>query len=347
MTTEITPEVVAKKRTVLNTLAIIGFFAVVGLVAWLSVWFVQILPGAFASLASLAESLYTPSSRVADLPIKTSTDNLETGDIVTLGFAAERGEGTYTFEYECLDGVALILFDGQNEQLLRCDVVYSLGTLTETTLKATSEKMATVSVPYTITFLRTNDTTARAAGTGALTVTNTAVANNQTPVSSETVVEVTITPDAPPATTPQVPPTKPTTRPKPTPTYQTFSYVPVSVENGYTDLAVSFVEMGEVVGDTLVTRTPFTRNTENFFRFEIKNIGTKTSAPWRFTTTLPGDRTTVRDNQVPLKPNERAIITVRFPLNNTNQRELVYVRVEADRDQTSQNDVLAWAEMVR
>lgn len=346
MTTEITPEVATKKRTVLNTLAIIGFFAVVGLVAWLSLWFVQVLPGAFASLARLAESLYSPSSKVAAMTITTSNDTLETGDTVTLGFAAERGEGTYTFAYECLDGVALILFDGQNEQLLRCDVVYSLGTLTEATLKVTSEKMATVSIPYTITFLRTNDTTARAAGTGALTVSNTAIANNQIPVSSETVVEVTITPEAPTTTTPRATPT-PTAEPKITPTYQTFSYVPVSVENGYTDLAVSFIEMGEVVGDRLVTRTPFTRNAENFFRFEIKNIGTRTSAPWRFTTTLPGNRTTVRDNQVPLKPNERAIITVRFPLNNTNQSELVYVRVEADRDQTSQNDVLAWAEMVR
>jgi len=324
-----------KKQSILNILAIFGFLAIVLLVAWLSLLFVQVLPSTFNSLASIAESLYGPNQK--PLVITNPTPEIVSGDTIELGFAEQTGKGSYTFSYSCHDGVSLTLIDGDTIQPLRCDMVYSTGEKPDTSLTATSDTAASVLVTYTVTYLRTNDSKPRAEGSGNLVITNPDVATNQPPVSSETVVEVTIgnNETASPTSSVAVAPQRPT---KPAQQFQTFSYIPPSQVNGFTDLQVSFIELGVIRNNILSPRLTFTRNSENFFRFEIKNIGTKTSDQWRFTTSLPSGNVTVRDNQFPLKPNERAVITVRFPVTEAGTaRAQVSVSVPGDRVSTNDN----------
>lgn len=342
-----------KKQSILNILAIFGFLATVLLVAWLSLLLVQILPTAFNSLASIADSLYNPSQN--NLVINNTTPEVYSGETVDLTFAEQPGGGTYTFSYSCHDGVSLTLLDDDTNQPLRCDMVYSIGTRAGTTFTVTSDTASSVLITYNIAYLRTNDSKPRLEGTGNLVITNPDIANNQPPVSSETVVEVTIGNDDKPEvpakamTTPEatpVPARHPIQTAQPAQRFEVFSYIPPSQTNGFTDLQVAFVEMGYVRDGNLKVSDTFTRNSQNFLRFEIKNIGTKTSERFSFTTRLPDNNVTVHDNQIPLKPNERAVITVRFPAPQTGTA-LARVSVEARGDQVSINDTLLWSTVVR
>jgi hypothetical protein len=338
-------EIVEKKRTVLNILAILGFLAVLILVAWLSIQVVKVLPNAFTSLANLAETL---NGRGSDRTIVIESDKSEvvSGEEVTLSWDTPDFPGTFTFSYQCLDGVAVEVRKDNTTREVRCGTVYSLGETTEVRLYVTSEKTDEVSLPYTITFLHTNDTTPRASADGALAIVRDDN-DTGTPDDEEVVVE-TPTPSTP--TTPTTP-SKPTTPapPKPSPTtqYYTYSYLPTSDPKGTIDLRVTFIEMGVVDNGNLLARTSFTGRAENFFRFEVKNIGTKTSDEWSYTLNTPSDSDFDRDDEKPLKPNERAIITVRFPVDSRSGTEQVRVAVETDGDRVGNNDTLTWTAAVR
>lgn len=346
-TPETTPEelhaATEKKRKILNILAILGFLAMIVLVAILAVYVVRMLPSAFSSLANLAETI---NGRGGERTILISVDksDLVSGDEVTLSWDASTLPGTYTFSYECTDGVAIEIRRDDTTREVRCDTVYSLGEADEVRLFITSEKLDDVSIPYTITFLRTNDTTPRASTEGTIAVAREGevATSDETPEAPEGVVVVT-----PEVTTPSTP--APTTPVPPRPVARTeyYSYIPTSDPKGTTDLRVTFVEMGVVDGATLLGRNTFTGNTENFFRFEVRNVGTKTSEEWSYTATLPGDADFRRDDEKPLKPNERAVITVRFPIEKRSGGEQVKITVKTDGDRVSNNNTLTWSANVR
>lgn len=351
-TPEITPERTRtadeKKRAVFNALAILGFFAMIVLVAFLAIMAVRLLPSAFSSLANLAETI---NGRGGDRTITINIDKSDvvSGDEVTLSWSTSTLPGTYTFNYECIEGVAIEIRRDDTTRVVRCDTVYSLGETAEVRLFITSEKLDEVSIPYTITFLRTNDTTPRATAEGAIVVARedevTAPDSTEDPVPEVPAEEVVVTPQP---ITPNTPTPATPAAPRPaTPRTEYYAYIPTSDPNGTADLRVTFVEMGTAEGDRLLNRSTFTGNTENFFRFEVRNVGTKTSEEWSYTATMPGDADFVRDGQKALKPNERAIITVRFPIEERSGTEQVKITTKTTGDRVSSNNTLTWIANVR
>lgn len=316
-----------QKDSILKSLAIAGLFAVLLLVAWLAIQLVHIFPGAFNSVASLAESvgenqesIIDLNQEVADISLSSNTSLINNGEAVVITWDSINTPGSYVFSYTCIDGVAITHQTPDGERLYNCDTNYDVGDSNNLTLIMDSEKNRYADVSYTIDFLRTNGTRPRASGSNTVTVVNTAI-NSQFPentvASDENTSEV--TEELAPVVTPESEQTTPIPQPTPTtPTYtQEFVYeIPASDPNGYTDLGAGYVAVGSVDNNSFTPGTVST-NESGAIQFAVKNFGTKTSQTWDFAIELPNDTTYQSPTQAPLKPNERAVLTIGFPTDSS------------------------------
>jgi len=333
----------AKKDSILKSLAIAGFLAILLIVAWLAIQLVHLFPSAFSSVASLAESvnqyqetIIDTNEEVGKLTMTSNTSLINNGETVDIEWSKVNAIGTYVFSYECIDGVAIEHHSAAGVRPIDCNTNYNVGDITTLTIGIDSEKNRYADVVYDIAFLRTSDTQPRAAGSDTVTVFNTDI-NQQFALSdapaSEVVADVIDTPAAPVITTP----TTPTTNPG-TPTFtQEFTYaIPVSDPNGYTDLGASYIAVGSVVNRAFVPGA-VSQDEAGAVQFAIKNFGTKTSRTWTFSIELPNGNTYQSPTQVALKPNERAVLTIGFPAGapaiHTFELEL-----DESTDRNSRND---------
>ncbi len=342
-----------KKDSVLKSLAIFGFIGIIILIAWLSVKLVDLAPNAFSSLASLAETIRkeqtsattegTPA--LATLPFTSNPTLTNAGEPVAISWAAANLPGSYVFSYECAEGVAIDLIDVPNLGSITCNTNYTLGDVTELRFSVDSEKERYTDVRYTISFFGTNDTTPRAIGAAQLTVINskissviaTTVTNDDTTVPETT--PTTPEPEPAPAPAPETPSTPAPTLVTPTPSYteEVYTYViPTSDPAGRTDLGVRFIGTGSIVGNSFVPSL-LTYNKAGALQFEVKNHGTKTSATWTFSVTMPDGSTYRSPAQVALKPNERALLTIGFAASTVREHTFVVIATEPT-DQVTLND---------
>ena len=119
-----------------------------------------------------------------------------------------------------------------------------------------------------------------------------------------------------------------------TPTYQQeFIYaIPTSDPNGLTDLSTRFLSIGTIVGNTFFAGE-VKQDEKGAIQFEVKNYGTKTSKEWTYSVTLPNGGTYQSDNQNPLKPNERALVTIGFPtIDKSTHKFVVSIKESSDRN---------------
>lgn len=337
-----------KKRALPLPLMILGFIGIIVLMAWISIKIVNLAPSAFSSLASLAESLNERREQAAldanttkKITITSNVSLANTDETVTLSWGEASVPGTFTFAYECREGVTIDLIDTDGVRSIDCATNYNIGTATNLNLSISSTKDRYADVTYTVAFLGTNDTTPRASGNNKLTVLNTEatgsiVATEESTTSEEaasTVETPTISPE--PAQ-----PTEPTPTTPSTPTYtEEYVYtVPVSNPNGRTDLGIAYLGTGTIVGKTFFAGK-IEKNESGAIQFEVRNYGTKTSGNWTFSAALPDGTTYTSDSQLPLKPNERALLTVGFATTNTTSHTFVVTTQDAN-DQTTINNTL-------
>ncbi|MCA9354206.1 MAG: hypothetical protein KC877_01670 [Candidatus Kaiserbacteria bacterium] len=341
-----------QKDSVLKTLAIVGFIGVIILIAWLSVKFVAVAPGAFSSLASLAGTLNERESAIQETGAKqtftvTSDATLvAAGTSVGLSWEDTETPGSYAFFYDCVEGVAIDLVNEDGVQSISCGTNYNLGKTTSLLLTIDSEKNRYTDVDYTVSFLGTNDTTPRASGTSSLTVVNsnissyvpTTVATIDTELPAQDQVVV-ATPE--PEIEAPIVETQPTPSVPTTPTYeQEYVYtIPTSDPNGRTDLGTRFIAAGSIVGNTFFSEA-IKRGDDGAIQFAVKNYGTKTSAKWTFSVTLPGGGTYNSAEQQPLKPNEEATLTIGFPEAFGSSHTFV-VTIDESTDRNTINDRFA------
>ncbi len=319
-----------KKDSVLKSLAIAGFVAIIILIAWLSVQLVNVVPGAFSSLASLAESInqreQVVENEVATLLVTSNSTLVNTGEVVTIAWNTAKAKGSYTFSYECTDGMAVDLVNTDGTKSISCDTNYNIGDTDTLTITADSEKERFAELKYTIAFLGTNDTKPRATGNASLTVVNSDIRDemlNPDETTEETPVEETVAELPTEAVTP---------------TYtQEYTYtIPVSDPNGRTDLGTRFLNTGRIIGQTFFPGE-LMQNETGAIQFEVKNYGSKTSEVWTFSVTLPNGGTFESEEQNPLKPNERAVLTIGFAEVAASSHTF-NVAVEEATDQTPLND---------
>jgi hypothetical protein len=308
--------------------AVAGFVAIIGLIAWISVQLVSLAPSAFNSLASLSQGISNYRETMSadnDSPLAVASDLklVNVGESVTIAWNKDSREGAYAFSYKCLDGVSIDIVDTEGLRSIACDTRYSLGMTESVTIVIDSEKNRHVDIPYTISFMRSNDTGPVRSGDNTLTITNENIEDTlavlDTP-AGEVLGENDAKEEVP------VAPVKPTLKPVviAEPVTEYIYEIPVSNPNGFTDLATRFLNVGDINDNKFVAGS-IARDDSGAFQFEVKNIGTKTSEPWSYTLTLPDGDTYTSPKQAALKPNERAVISLGFDTPDKASHTLVVV----------------------
>jgi subtilase family serine protease len=112
--------------------------------------------------------------------------------------------------------------------------------------------------------------------------------------------------------------------------------IPVSNPRGFTDLQTAFLNVGEIRNNTF-TVTSLREERDGAFQFSVKNIGTKTSERWTYTVELPDGDSYTSSSQAPLKPNERAVITIGFAVPGISVHTFE-VDVDVDDDRNRNNN---------
>lgn len=328
-----------KRDAAIKVLAIIGFIVAVVVFLWLAVQVVRLVPSAFQSLASLAESVYGTNEQ--SLTIATQKSIVNSGEVLEIGWTELRGDGTYVFSYRCTDGVSAEARTAGGD-IVRVDCEENLilsGSTQNVDVIFTSERKRFTDVPFSIGFIPENTEVASDERTTLVTVVNASIAQS---ISigiddNETTGPDTTTDDDTPAT-----PTTGGAGPTPgTPVVVgTTSFFPVSNPNGYTDLEITYLGIGAFNRntETFTPRSTIDNDMRSAVRFSVKNIGTKTSGDWTFEADLMGFDFE-SDEQDALRPQERAVITLGFDeITNETGVEQISIDVDTDNDINTRNN---------
>jgi hypothetical protein len=325
----VTPE---RKDKVMKSLAVLGFLVIIGFIAWASVAIINRAPKAFTSLASIAQSITNyrdGMNKNTALVFNTVVTKTTTGTPATISWNKATTAGSYTFTYKCAEGVAVDVVDTEGLRSIACDTAYSLGDTDKVTIVADSVKQAEAAVDYTVTFAGANDTIPTRTATGTLSVLNESVSNGTLTKDTNKDWRDTVTKKPIPA----VAGTSATTTNTAKVPKSTTPAAPASNPAGYSDLSTRFLSTGII---TYTART-LTRDDEGAFQFAVANLGSKTSAPWTYTVTLPNGDTYHSGEQAPLLPHEEAKVALGFPVTNSTTYTLVVV-VAARGDNTLNNN---------
>lgn len=351
-----------KKGSLLKYLAIITFIGVVILMSWFSVQLVDNLPGAFSSLASLAENIRQNPSSFEDseanepeetlITVTSNKNIINSGDLIDISWSTTKTPGSYVFYYECNNGIAMdIVNEDLDSRIIGCGKNYNIGNTESLTLQVESEKVRLENIDYTVAFLGTNDLLPRASGTASFTVVNSTIPDEfnsflektediktETIQNEEEETEITeANTETETEEVTQVKEEKETVSAE-TPSYiQEFTYqVPISDPNGKIDLSTKFIATGNILSNIFIPGH-VNEEKDGAIQFEVKNYGTKTSEKWTFSIYLPNEAKYVSDEQEPLKPNERAVLTIGFVASRKSEHTFI-VKIDEPTDKNSAND---------
>jgi len=108
--------------------------------------------------------------------------------------------------------------------------------------------------------------------------------------------------------------------------------IPTSNPSGFTDLGTRHLGTGMIIGGRFVLATTIDNDGQGAVQFEVKNIGTKTSAAWNYTVRLPNGEIYNAPMQTPLAPQERLTATIGFSIPNTTGVKSYTVAVSVSSD---------------
>ena len=281
----------SQSRTVaLKTLSIVGFVAVLIFGVWGLIQVARLVPNAFSSIQSAAVSLssiFVPAER---LEISIPSANVNSGEVFTFSWVHtnKSGDGTYRISFDCRDGVSMQTPD-QNGiyQKVFCDTPFNLTNSKDSVkLIAFSDNNRYVDVPMKLAYTRLSDGKVTASTETTITITNDKLSSGA--LSGTT---------TPAATTPApVKVAKPNSgRVIPiagTPARNVYTITTSgrsSDPNGRVDLEVTILGEGFIdpATNTFVQSPSIRRGGRGAVRFEVSNIGTKTSENWTFNAVVP------------------------------------------------------------
>lgn len=272
-------------------------------------------PDFFSSIASAVVSItsrFIPADRVVVLA---SPESVLSGESILLSFTHERGteevEGLYSLFYQCQEGVHL----ERNGEVIFCNTPYNLlDEEKELTLEIFSTEQSSKVVPIEIRFTKNNSTEIDAEGSVDVEVLN----DNLTEGMKDTV------------------PTGNAPRTAGTKTEKTELFDSTTTGGGrasnplgFIDLEARIIEVGTVDRDTNVftatSSVPVTARAA--VRFEVENIGDKTSTNWTFNAVLPSFPMHIyySDAQIPLAPGDKIEFTLGFDSIKQDGTEATFV----------------------
>lgn len=327
-----------QKDGVMKSLAIAGFIGLIIVVSWLGVQLVKVVPNAFTSLASLADSVYSYDTR--GLMVASSKGTVNDDESVTINWNVPKRTGTFAFSYACSEGLAVDMRDSLGAiKALTCDTNYNIGSVSAVDIIATSEKNRFTDLRYRIDFIPSGKEAPLMSDESTITIVNATIGTTGTPeVTVATSTPATTTPVATETPTKPTAPTMPATPAQPVYTQQPIYSIPTSNPNGFTDLAVSFVGSGILVGQSFKNTGTIDNDETGAIKFIVQNIGTKTSTAWTYTAKLPNGETYTSTSQAALKPNERATITLGFTMGDDTGAKRYNVEVSVTPDSNRNNN---------
>jgi hypothetical protein len=340
-----------RKDSVTKTLAILGFIAIVILIVWLAVKVVALIPSAFSSLASIADSVYNTTGS-KELVVKTKNSVVTAGEAFPVSWSKMRGGGTYGFEYDCADGVSVDIREESGAIMpVACDTFIDLENTTKMDLLINAEKERFTDVEYTITYVR--DGAENVVTDSVITVVNTSI-DSEDALTYEDAVMEDEEPEGevageftfatrPEPSTPAEPTTPTYTAGEPEVVANYVYQIPVSDPNGVVDLQVTHLGVGVVDDGIFIPLSNLEEDKQGAIRFEIKNVGTKTADDWSYEAALPSDIGYESGKQTALKPNERVVITLGFDGITRTGIEEFGVEVDAEKDVNIANNSYLWA----
>lgn len=333
--------------TAVKLMSIVGFIAAGIFLVFLAVQIVKIIPTAFTSLASLADGVNNqPQTNVT---VAASESIVNSGESFTVSWTDMNTVGTYTFSYACVDGVSVDVREASGTvTTVACDTPLNLGDgISSLEIYATSEKTRFADVRYEITFTA-NDSETQIAGGSSVTVVNPQIPQGGLTVDIDEDAEEEVAGESVDADEEDEVATESeeeTVAQAPEPTYvETPIYaIPSSNPNGLVDLRVTYSGVGRINRDNSFTRTAtFENGSQGAFQFAVKNIGTKTSGVWDFEADLTSGAEYTSSPQLPLKPNEEAILTVGFDAVGDEGFQTFGVVVSGGNDSNLSNNSFSW-----
>ena len=333
------------KDSVMKTMAVIGFIAVIIFAVWLAVQIVQLIPGAFSSLASIADGVYNTNGQVEEFTVASNESVVNTGEDFTLSWTNVDQNGTYTFEYACTDGVSIDIRNNAGEIVsIACDTPLGLGNnVTSLAIAAASEKKRFTDVSYSVSFRPAGENDATASQGGKFTVVNPSIP--QSLATAEEPTEETTGEVAGETTSTETEETTPVVAtPAPTVIETPIIAIPTSDPNGFVDLEVRFLGVGTMDSRNNFTRTASIDNdTRGAYQFEVRNTGTRTSTDWEYVATLTSGTEYESGRQDPLRPNERSVITLGFDAVGETGVQFFGATVSGGSDRNRNNNSFTWA----
>lgn len=334
-----------KKTAVTKMLAILGLVAILILVGWGSVRLISSLPGAFNSLASLTDGVYDYEPTPERIIISVGEAVVNTGDTVELAYLKDTETGTYYFSYECIDGVT-VSHRSTNDPI-ECNELIEL-TEDVIALRLDSNQDRFVDVPLTISYVLNEEVAV--SSDSVVTVVNTAINADEIPniVLSEPEDEdatdsiesdedeTAATEEANADDQTEAVSGSDSAGANTTPQYEIITAIPSSNPNGYTDLSVQYLGVGSISGQQFQPAATLEADSPGAIRFQVKNLGTKTSDEWSFIAELPSGQVYNSNNQAPLRPNERAVLTIGFTTDD--DEETADFSVEVIHSEVNQNN---------
>ena len=324
-------------------LAVAGLMAIIIFIAWLSIQIINVVPNAFSSLASLAEGItqYEESlneDTPTELIINRDIAPLDSGADTRISWEPGTESGAYSFSYTCVQGVSVTVANEDGVREISCDTTYNVGDVTGLNLSVTSAASRYVDVPYTVSHIDSESGKLLSAGSAKVTVVNREIddINEDTDITEVAGVSTDdeASEETPVEETPE--PTTPVVTPQPETQFEFEYQIPVSNPNGFVNLEASYIGVGGIVNNRYVAGE-LEKESTGAIQFAVKNIGTKTSDSWTFSIELPGGGTYESDTQLPLKPNERAVLTIGIQTDNDSSHTFV-VEVETDEDIANANN---------
>lgn len=300
------------KSAVVKSLAIVGFLVTAGGCIYFAIAGIQRTPWGFASLASIAESIsqYRPTK---ELTIATEKIVVNSSDSFQITWTDLKAPGEYQFSYACVPGVRLEVRSAEGSFVpMNCTDVLTLpSTATGLFLTALSDDNRFTDIPLTVSFTNTK-TEQVFSHTTKITVVNAMIPVHDTVSSTETPTAP--NDDSAKPVTEETPATEtPVVAEKPAPVVAE-TPKPIAQET-FTDLSVTILGSGMLQDGVFVSTKNFGRDLNNAIRFDVKNIGTKTSGTWSFTTTLPSGEVYTSPVQAPLAPQAHVVFTLGFYLD--------------------------------
>jgi len=324
-----------------KSLAIVGILAAVIFFVWLAVQIVGLVPSAFSSLASLANNVYNYDGTPA-LTTTTSNTVINSGDSFTISWNEVRPAGTFFFSYACADGISLSLRTTESDIItLSCDESYDLGDVTNVEVMLATERQRFTDVDYEVTFVANSESISDVVATNTITIVNANIPTGSPLVDTIPEMPVVVVPEVPTVETPVAPVI--TAPPAPTYIEEVIYAIPVSNPNGFTDLKITYLGVGVEKNGVFTRAGTIATNEKGAIRFSVKNVGTRTSEAWSMKADLPSNISYQSPNQISLKPNEEAILTLGFDGITQTGIETFSVTLDTSRDTVTANNTFTWA----